>query len=56
MSSKRVLDPMERISENLFGLIMALNFTCTLGIATADNIKVQKVHQISCPRHPGVQD
>ena len=37
---ERVLDPMERISELLFGLIMALTFTCTLGVATADNIKV----------------
>ena len=37
---KRVLDPVERISETLFGLIMALTFTCTLGVATADNIKV----------------
>ena len=35
-----VLDPMERISETLFGLIMALTFTCTVGVATADNIKV----------------
>jgi hypothetical protein len=38
---KRVLDPMERVSEVLFGTIMALTFTCTLGIATADNIQVQ---------------
>ena len=38
---KRVLDPMERISEILFGLIMALTFTLTLGVVTADNIKVQ---------------
>jgi hypothetical protein len=38
---KGVLDPMERISELLFGLIMALTFTCTLGVATADSIKVQ---------------
>jgi len=38
---KRVLDPMERISESLFGLIMALTFTCTLGVATEGNIKVQ---------------
>jgi VIT family protein len=37
---KRVLDPMERVSEVLFGLIMALTFTCTLGVATADSIKV----------------
>ncbi len=40
ISFERVLDPMERISELLFGLIMALTFTCTLGVATADNIKV----------------
>jgi VIT family len=37
---KRVLDPMERISETLFGLIMALTFTCTLGVATAGDIKI----------------
>jgi hypothetical protein len=40
MPFKRVLDPVERISETLFGLIMALTFTCTLGVATADSIKV----------------
>jgi hypothetical protein len=40
MSFERVLDPVERISETLFGLIMALTFTCTLGVATADSIKV----------------
>jgi hypothetical protein len=37
----RVLDPMERISETLFGLIMALTFICSLGVATADNTKLQ---------------
>jgi len=37
----RVLDPMDRISEVLFGLIMALTFTLTLGVATADNIKIR---------------
>jgi VIT1/CCC1 family predicted Fe2+/Mn2+ transporter len=36
-----VLDPMERISEVLFGTIMALTFTCTLGIATADGLEVR---------------
>jgi hypothetical protein len=36
-----VLDPMERISETLFGLIMALTFICSLGAATAGNIKIQ---------------
>jgi hypothetical protein len=39
--SDRVLDPMDRISEVLFGLIMALTFTCTLGVVTADNIQVR---------------
>jgi hypothetical protein len=37
----RVLDPMERISETLFGLIMALTLICSLGVATAGNIKIQ---------------
>jgi hypothetical protein len=35
-----ILDPMERISEVLFGVIMALTFTCALGVATADSIKI----------------
>ena len=37
----RVLDPMERISETLFGLIMALTFICSLGVATGTNINIQ---------------
>jgi len=37
----RVLDPMERISETLFGLIMVLTFICSLGVATTGNINVQ---------------
>jgi VIT1/CCC1 family predicted Fe2+/Mn2+ transporter len=32
---------MERVSEVLFGLIMALTFTCTLGVATADNLQIR---------------
>jgi hypothetical protein len=32
---------MERISEILFGVIMALTFTLTVGIATADDLKVR---------------
>jgi len=42
-SFQRVLDPMERISETLFGLIMALTFICTLGVATANDIKVHTI-------------
>ena len=37
----RILDPMDRISEVLFGLIMALTFTCTLSVATASHIEVR---------------
>ena len=33
-----VLDPMERISETLFGLIMALTLICSLGVATGADI------------------
>ena len=39
--SNRVLDPMDRISEVLVGLIMALTFTCTLGVVTADRLEVR---------------
>ena len=39
--SGRVLDPMERISETLFGLIMALTFICSLGVASAGSITIQ---------------
>jgi len=38
--SWRVLEPMDRISEVLFGLIMVLTFTCTLGVVTADALAV----------------
>ena len=34
---------MERISETLFGLIMVLTFICSLGVATAGDIRVQTI-------------
>src|SRR5260370_16424660 len=40
-SATRILEPMDRISEVLFGLIMALTFTLTLGVVTADSIQVR---------------
>ena len=40
-SSKRVLEPAERISEVLFGLIMALTFTGSLSVATAERSEVR---------------
>jgi hypothetical protein len=38
---ERVLDPISRISEILFGLIMALTFTCTMSAATAGREEVR---------------
>jgi VIT1/CCC1 family predicted Fe2+/Mn2+ transporter len=40
-SSKRVLEPYERISEVLFGLIMVLTFTGSLSVAGADRAQVR---------------
>ena len=40
-SSKRLLDPMERISEVLFGLIMVLTFTCSFSVAEAGRQEVR---------------
>jgi hypothetical protein len=39
--SNRVLDPIERISEVLFGLIMVLTYTGTLSVLTADRAAVR---------------
>ncbi|HTQ51866.1 MAG TPA: VIT1/CCC1 transporter family protein [Candidatus Acidoferrales bacterium] len=40
-SSKRVLEPNERISEVLFGLIMVLTFTGSLSVAQANQTEVR---------------
>lgn len=39
-TSRRVLDPIERSSEIMFGLIMALTFTCTISVATSTRADV----------------
>lgn len=41
--SRRVLDTPERLSEILFGLIMALTFTTTLSVATAGHEDVREM-------------
>ena len=41
--SNRMLEPMDRISEILFGLIMALTFTCTLGVVTAGEPAIRTI-------------
>jgi VIT1/CCC1 family predicted Fe2+/Mn2+ transporter len=40
-SQKRVLDPVERLSEILFGLIMVLTFTGSFSVATADRAETR---------------
>jgi hypothetical protein len=46
----RLLDPIDRISEILFGLFMVLTFTGTLSVATAgrDDVKLMLVAAIGC--------
>src|SRR5215468_3036903 len=39
--ASRVLDPMDRISEVLFGLIMVLTYTGTLAVLTADDLAIR---------------
>lgn len=36
-----ILDPIERISEVIYGVIMTLTFTCTFAVGTADNMKTR---------------
>ena len=40
-STKRVLEPIERVSEVLFGLIMVLTFTCSFSVAEAGRAGVR---------------
>jgi hypothetical protein len=42
-STKRVLEPIERISEVLFGLIMVLTFTCTFSVAQSGSAGVRSL-------------
>ena len=48
--SARVLDPVARSSEVLFGLIMALTFTGTVSVATAgrDDVRTLVIGIIGC--------
>jgi VIT1/CCC1 family predicted Fe2+/Mn2+ transporter len=41
--AKRVLEPMERISEVLFGLIMVLTITCSFSVAGAGHTEVRQM-------------
>lgn len=56
--SKRLLNPVERISEILFGLIMALTFTCTISVAEAGRTEVKDmlIGAIGCNLSWGLVD
>jgi hypothetical protein len=56
--SERVLDPIARTSEVLFGLIMALTFTGTLAAATAgrDEVRTLLIGMIGCNLAWGLVD
>jgi VIT1/CCC1 family predicted Fe2+/Mn2+ transporter len=57
-SSKRVLDPIDRISEVLFGLIMVLTFTGSLSVAGVgrEDIRTMLVSALGCNLAWGIID
>ena len=57
-SSKRVLDPIDRVSEVLFGLIMVLTFTGSLSVAEAgrENIRTMLIGALGCNLAWGIID
>jgi VIT1/CCC1 family predicted Fe2+/Mn2+ transporter len=56
--SKRVLEPSDRISEVLFGLIMVLTFTGSLSVAEAgrDDVRVMLIGALGCNIAWGIID
>lgn len=57
-ASKRILSPIERISEILFGLIMVLTFTGTLSAATAgrEEVRTMLIGAVGCNLAWGLVD
>jgi VIT1/CCC1 family predicted Fe2+/Mn2+ transporter len=57
-SSKRVLDPIDRVSEILFGLIMVLTFTGSLSVAEAqrDDVRAMLIGALGCNLAWGIID
>ena len=56
--SKRVLDPIDRVSEVLFGLIMVLTFTGSLSVAEAgrDDVRLMLIGALGCNLAWGIID
>ena len=57
-SSKRILDPIDRISELLFGLIMVLTFTGSLSVVGAgrDDVRTMLISAFGCNLAWGIID
>ena len=57
-SSRRVLEPGERIAEVLFGLIMVLSFTGSLSVAEAgrDDVRLMLIGALGCNIAWGIID
>jgi VIT1/CCC1 family predicted Fe2+/Mn2+ transporter len=57
-SSARILDPIDRVSEVLFGLIMVLTFTGSLSIAEAgrDDVRTMLIGALGCNVAWGIID
>jgi VIT1/CCC1 family predicted Fe2+/Mn2+ transporter len=57
-SSKRALDPIDRVSEVLFGLIMVLTFTGSLSVADAgrDDVRTMLIGALGCNLAWGIID
>src|SRR5262245_607616 len=57
-SSGRILDPIDRVSEVLFGLIMVLTFTGSLSVAQAgrDDVRAMLIGALGCNLAWGIID
>lgn len=55
---RRLLDPTDRFSEALFGLIMVMTFTCTLSVAEAgrEDVRTMLVGALGCNLAWGIVD
>src|SRR6185295_2026037 len=55
---KLLLNPMDRVAEILFGLIMALSFTCSINIATRGPAQIREllIGAIGCNLAWGIVD
>ncbi|HEY7088242.1 MAG TPA: hypothetical protein VH518_09150, partial [Tepidisphaeraceae bacterium] len=57
-SSRRVLEPIDRVSEILFGLIMVLTFTGSLSVAEAgrEDVRTMLIAALGCNLAWGIID